>query len=542
MKYILCNFITLFCTIVYAQEKWCNMEEPDLPELNHIENGTFCSRYQNYSLYPFPSHTPVKHIRVVFDVIQKEDGTGSFIGTDAQIIQKFKEFIDIANQQLTNLGHHYPLSNGNTIEDCRIQYELSGVFFFKDSEMFDYAQSHNISYAAGNYIYENYIQSHNNLTDFIKDRCLHVLLCPAKEGTNPDDPYVSGRASGYYRKEWIQVRKYELHFNKNEANTIVGHFIHETGHSLGLYHSFTGACEGFIQGSSNNYMDYLHPYTLHTSFTECQVAKMHYGLMGNSGNIQDIYVEDYCMKKPGGTMSITSDITWNSSKNLVGDMNINNASLTISCAVSIPKDGKIVIGSGGRLNIADGHLQNACGDTWGGITVQNGGVLFFSNTTVADFNIDVLQGGTVMISDDFTIIGNCHLTVEQGGSICMDGNTTLQLVDAMSLIILKPGYLSGVNLNYVSDQVGCSNPASFPITGVGSIKTFSINTFVQNIVVDDTRYFTGLGIYAGSEVTTSKPFGDVVLKNGSTVVFESVNGSTLEGGFEVEKGATFEVK
>jgi len=43
-------------------------------------------------------------------------------------------------------------------------------------------------------------------------------------------------------------------------------------------------------------------------------------------------------------------------------------------------------------------------------------------------------------------------------------------------------------------------------------------------------------------VTTSKPQGNVVIKNGACVIFEAENETLLHNGFEVELGAEFEVK
>ncbi|MEA1898957.1 MAG: hypothetical protein U9N53_14965, partial [Bacteroidota bacterium] len=68
------------------------------------------------------------------------------------------------------------------------------------------------------------------------------------------------------------------------------------------------------------------------------------------------------------------------------------------------------------------------------------------------------------------------------------------------------------------------------------------NIYIQNESIYSDRYIYGKYFYAGENVTPSKPQGSVIIKNGSSVVFEATNDVNLEGGFEVELGGEFEVK
>ncbi|MBN2164913.1 MAG: hypothetical protein JW717_01415 [Marinilabiliaceae bacterium] len=68
------------------------------------------------------------------------------------------------------------------------------------------------------------------------------------------------------------------------------------------------------------------------------------------------------------------------------------------------------------------------------------------------------------------------------------------------------------------------------------------NIYIQNETIYSEKYIYGKYFYAGENVTTSKPQGPAIIKNGSNVVFDAANDVYLEGGFEVEKGGSFEVK
>lgn len=68
------------------------------------------------------------------------------------------------------------------------------------------------------------------------------------------------------------------------------------------------------------------------------------------------------------------------------------------------------------------------------------------------------------------------------------------------------------------------------------------NVYIQNQMIDSDSYIQGRNIYVGKDVTTSKPQGNVSIKNGAHVIFEPAGEIIFDGGFECELGSTFEVK
>lgn len=68
------------------------------------------------------------------------------------------------------------------------------------------------------------------------------------------------------------------------------------------------------------------------------------------------------------------------------------------------------------------------------------------------------------------------------------------------------------------------------------------DTYIQNKNLTNRSYITGKNIYAGYKVTSSEPNGYVIIKNGANVTFDAKQYVSLEGGFEVELGGTFETK
>lgn len=71
---------------------------------------------------------------------------------------------------------------------------------------------------------------------------------------------------------------------------------------------------------------------------------------------------------------------------------------------------------------------------------------------------------------------------------------------------------------------------------------YPADLYIQNFTFTEDAYVKNNRIYAGRNVTSSLPEGDVVIKNGSNVKFIAEQGITLASGFKVEKGATFKAK
>jgi hypothetical protein len=266
---------------------------------------------------------------------------------------------------------------------------------------------------------------------------------------------------------------------------------------------------------------------------------MHYYLMGKARNISDCLIPDYCGYHSTEDIIISSgqNITWNSSKNLWGNIIIqNNGTLNINCELSLPADGKIIVNYGGKLIIDHGDLDNLCDEnSWRGIEVNDGGYLELISTTIPDYKIDVKSGGTLRIRDELTINGSGRINIEGGGYICIDNTANITLTDALNVINLKYYYHPGVNLEVIPDPGTCvSNPATFSFTGNGSINSnFNTDTYVQNITINSDRYYTGYNIYVG---------GNVIINNNAKVIFNASNSVYFEGDFNVESGSGYEVE
>ncbi len=105
-----------------------------------------------------------------------------------------------------------------------------------------------------------------------------------------------------------------------------------------------------------------------------------------------------------------------------------------------------------------------------------------------------------------------------------------------------PGYLNDVNTSIIPSGSCTASPGNYSIVGNGKIKDYTNDIYIQNETITSNQYYIGKNIYVGSNVTTTKPQGDVLITNNANVIFDAAEDVVLDAGFECEIGASFEIK
>jgi hypothetical protein len=158
-----------------------------------------------------------------------------------------------------------------------------------------------------------------------------------------------------------------------------------------------------------------------------------------------------------------------------------------------------------------------------------------------DAEIIVKSGSTFMVKQGavLEVKGRGKITIEQGSYICVQSASSVELQDYGSVIFLKEGAIKGANPSLFS-SMSCLSNISF--TGDGSVINGSQDVYIQNETISSNRYIGGRNIYVGSQVTATKPNGNVWITNNSNVIFDASNNLVFERGFECEIGSTLEVR
>jgi hypothetical protein len=161
-----------------------------------------------------------------------------------------------------------------------------------------------------------------------------------------------------------------------------------------------------------------------------------------------------------------------------------------------------------------------------------------SNSSVLlqdDAEIIVNSGNSLILNSETIMKLNdgAKIKVYSGGFLCVDQNVTINLNSKLSTINLYPGSNLGVN---PLTNTGCNCISSFTTNGVGKVVTYNTDLYLQNETINYTDYLAHNNIFIGSNVTSSKSPGPVVIQNGSKLHLDVVGEVLISGELQVDLG------
>lgn len=370
-----------------------------------------CKQTINYApSIEYPGHTPMRFIHTRFLIMQHAPNDPNTLQPE-EAEAYVQRLLEIVNYKLS-LNQKMNLPVGNETPVLPINYRFvvhidtarpgdNGIDFAVDSTMsyFDIKSNTHGSYDG---------RAFNKYAAY-KSKVLTVVIQEHHPDSIKSATYVA-KSTGTGFPDWVKIvgpkqfleKTIDAQGNLQVSGHRVSIFLHETGHSFGLPHTWGGdncddtpdhpncwdsqspKCpDGIV---SNNMMDYNNRQD---ALTPCQLGIIHYNF-GRLGSPQRKYlVPTWCQYKKNATISIFEpDVTWNNAKDLEGDIVIQNGGkLTIACRVSLPKGAKIIIKPKGTLVLDGAHITNLCEEQWQGIEIWGnekgkGGLIIYRQPTI----------------------------------------------------------------------------------------------------------------------------------------------------------------
>ncbi len=336
----------------------------------------YATKYGRVAYHIPDANTPIKTLLVNFNIMQKSDGSANFQNTSEQIAG-FKQQIEWVNGFYSGLKEPSdplklpsdPLNEVPFISDARIRFELHGVYFYKDDNLWDSADAGALLNAASAadpsrmdqiniFFSEGYYLGASGFATMPSENSLNynsyiVMLGASGQGTLGTDP------DSLYRP--------------------VGTLVHELGHVLDLLHPYTAGscCPETFNESDPDYLDdvfgigasAIHPHTC--NWAGDAFAYPHDGLTNNlMGGNRDAgylspkqlgkihralslksvrrYVKD--CPKSAVPLEITSNELWDFDMKLYSDVVVKNgATLTLQCKTTLPGTADITTADGNLL-------------------------------------------------------------------------------------------------------------------------------------------------------------------------------------------------
>lgn len=405
---------------LWAQEGCYGVAEDENAEAKSLNcaNNSPNSTYPKYYLHQYYTTTPdnyenvpIRTIRLNIHIIRRGDLSGNFQDTPADLafltsIIDGTEGINERFQALSIPTRTQPCVCGTEcyIPDSRIRFALKGIYFHESDD--NYING-SLDFYANNSVNpdkELNIFIHGNQPDasgvFNIGAGTNILGGTIDNNGTVDQQALSANIR-------IYAKNYSHAYLNGTINTvsICHNLAHELGHALGLLHTYEPTCchesnnpitkdfltDVFGTGSSGCPNDAWHqfeggigctipvgePHSCSNNLVGQSWQGGHYlspqqlGRIHRNMHLMRIrrYVED-CNQ---------SSIPWEIAQNELWDFDIRmfediivkpGATLTITCAVRMPRDARIVVERGAKLIVDGGLITNACeNERWQGIEV-----------------------------------------------------------------------------------------------------------------------------------------------------------------------------
>lgn len=333
----------------------------------------------------YPEHTPMRYIATNFHFMRNEawDNTYSY----EEAVKYCNDLLGMANYKLKeNPPMNLPKGNNTPALPFKYKFVMAhdindpskpGVYFHQDDELTYFIKKGKQQNKFSTKVFDKYgVKKGDELNVFFQEHHPDSVPSPTYK--------ASGDGVGF--GQWIKVTGA---FQFGSPSSIVGLYLHEAGHTLGLPHSWGhDGCDDTPTHpncwdnngnppcndvASNNMMDYNN---CQCALSPCQLGKIHFNFAKEGSNQRGILDEVWCTYKKDSTITIGSfdKVTWNGGKDLEGDLVINNGGqLRIKCLVSFPSGAKIVVKPKGTLILDGADITNRCNENWEGIEIWQKG-------------------------------------------------------------------------------------------------------------------------------------------------------------------------
>lgn len=370
------------------------------------KSAAICSESEHYVVDEnYPSHTPIKDVRLVFHYIMKPN---------EPMRQNDVYYQQLADRTVAKMNYRFekhkqmnlPVGNNTPVLPVPFRFVLSpdpddqsnkGVYVHEDSLLYVFNKDMKAKNSMGS-------RDQFNKYGVRKGEVINVFFLEHPTDSIPSKTYKASK-NGISGGSWVKVASLHMELDKGTckdadwpADCMGAQFfslmVHEVGHSLGLSHTwkYNDGCDDTPKHSncfglnvpnstncdepsemSNNVMDYNNQQS---ALTPCQLGKVYYNFMKPNSRQRKFLEPNWCDYHPDAPVTIHSGekVEWISARDLESDLILESGSeLTISCRTAFPAKAKVIVHPAAKLVLDGAILTNVCDETWEGVEVWRQG-------------------------------------------------------------------------------------------------------------------------------------------------------------------------
>lgn len=383
----------------------------------------YTSKYGRIAWHVPTSLTPVKTINISFHFIQDANGNNNWIDDQAHR-DRVNAIVAAMNARMASLyPPSDPISGVTSLTDTKIRYELTGIYFYKNSYL------NNLILTRGEgYKYNDYLNSIN------PSRIKSSIPIYVTKGAYTDNDKASAFCDLFPSESNLTQNSAIISFggydDPGKDSPLAMLLIHEFGHAMDLYHTFElpqyklGA-DYLSDVYNTTWWNYCNPPTnyacahekdgdpfdnnRHTTnnimgnsviagyLSPLQIGTMHRALALKSVRK---YVKE--MNSSVNNLVVNQNEIWDFDIQLYQNMLVTNgATVNLICKVAMANNAIIKVDPGATL-VVSGSLLSSWGSMWSGIVLYPGSRLIVQNgATIENALLAVdSKGGAPFTIDD----------------------------------------------------------------------------------------------------------------------------------------------
>ncbi len=342
-------------------------------------SSAYNNKYGRLSYWVPAANTPIKTVKINFNIIQHSNGSGNFQNTISELNRLNQIAAWASNIYQFNCAPSDPLPGVTPLADSKVRFEVQGIYFYPNDALWGVTSATTLL---------NAIQT----ADPNRMDALNIVFSEATSGYG----YASlPSTSNFSQDSYVITFGYQSNIASDYAKA--QHLAHELGHCLDLLHTYSGisCCPEPCNPSDPDYLsdvfgvipppncyhdagwgcnvnDPLNTCTnnlMGGTGASCYLSPLQMGKINRALSMASVRRYVKCATNTKGNINVNANEVWDFDIKLYNGVTIKTGrQLTLKCKASFIDGKGFIVERGAKLIVDGGTITSSC-NMWDGIFV-----------------------------------------------------------------------------------------------------------------------------------------------------------------------------